>query len=82
MFLNGNSLLHITASKGHMATFTYLLTETINIYEKNSEGMTPFHIAALYGHTNIIQYLHNNKYEINRNDSKTNHFPTEILFFI
>jgi ankyrin repeat protein len=79
---DGLTPLHLTAQgcdKGQFAEFLFANNADANA--KNSEGRTPLHDAAYYGHMKVLAVLLANKANINArdNDGKT---PLHLALFV
>ena len=55
--INGQSMLHLSASLGHYRLAAGLLARGANPDLRDNNGMTPMHIACLRGHARIIRKL-------------------------
>lgn len=57
--LSGDTLLHVAASRGHVALVRYLLTAWAGqeVNGGNNRGRTPLHEAAAQGHDQIVKLL-------------------------
>ena len=55
--LNGQSMLHLSASLGHYRLTAGLLARGANPDLRDNNGMTPMHMACLRGHAQIIRKL-------------------------
>lgn len=55
--LNGQSMLHLSASLGHYRLAAGLLARGANPDLRDNNGMTPMHMACLRGHAQIIRKL-------------------------
>ena len=54
---NGETPIHVAASKGHTEIFKILASLTGNPNAPNYIGITPIHCAVNNGHTEIVKYL-------------------------
>ena len=55
--INGQSMLHLSASLGHYRLAAGLLARGANPDLRDKNGMTPMHMASLRGHAQIIRKL-------------------------
>ena len=55
--INGQSILHLSASLGHYRLVAGLLARGANPDLRDNNGMTPMHMACLRGHARIIRKL-------------------------
>ncbi len=55
--VNGQSMLHLSASLGHYRLAAGLLARGANPDLRDNNGMTPMHMACLRGHAQIIRKL-------------------------
>ena len=55
--INGQSMLHLSASLGHYRLAAGLLARGANPDLRDNNGMTPMHMACLRGHSQIIRKL-------------------------
>ena len=55
--MNGQSMLHLSASLGHYRLTAGLLARGANPDLRDNNGMTPMHMAGLHGHAKIIRKL-------------------------
>ena len=55
--INGQSMLHLSASLGHYRLAAGLLARGANPDLRDKNGMTPMHMASLRGHAHIIRKL-------------------------
>ncbi|XP_063725447.1 uncharacterized protein LOC134853386 [Symsagittifera roscoffensis] len=53
--VSGNTTLHLAASGGFQDIVSLLLDNGANALEENDEGLTPLHLAAIFGHTNVLE---------------------------
>ncbi|AVP87839.1 hypothetical protein phytr_9100 [Candidatus Phycorickettsia trachydisci] len=54
---NLNSILHSAAVSEDLKTIQYLVKRGLDITASNVKGFTPLHLAAIFGRTNIVQFL-------------------------
>ncbi|GFT20395.1 hypothetical protein NPIL_50101 [Nephila pilipes] len=51
------ALLCTAASKGYLEIIKYLVTQNADVHFRNSSNKMPVHIAAEFGHINIVQFF-------------------------
>jgi len=57
----------------YMSTIRYLVEDCeIPLYSKNDHGLAPLHVACTHGHTDVIEYLLEQKADINIRDADGN----------
>src|SRR6266700_1862607 len=56
---SGNSLLYLATLEGNLDRVRFLLKNGADVNMQNQRGDAPIHIAAMFGHTKILQKLIN-----------------------
>jgi cytohesin len=65
---DGNTPLHVAASRGHLHIAKLLVESGADVNARNSEGMTPLHLAALHGHAEVAGLLIESGADVNAKD--------------
>ncbi len=69
-FTGGLTLLHFAAYGGDLSQVRRLLRKKgIGVNVRTQEGLTPLHVAAMKGHTDIVRYLVRKGADINATDT-------------
>ena len=55
--VNGDTALHLAASRGHIEVARALLQAGANARKSNNNGQTPLHLATMKGHLEIVRAL-------------------------
>ena len=56
-FENGNTLVHLAIEKGNKELLTKAIKSGVKINQKNEEGLTPLHLAAMKAHNQDLMML-------------------------
>jgi len=57
LFQKEDTLLHIACEAGDEGMTTFLIETGIDLDTSNKQGLTALHVAARYGHINLVRHL-------------------------
>jgi len=66
----------------HLSLLVFMSEIGVSLNEKDEYDNTPLHLAAQNGHLSVVEYLYNQKADINEKDSHVEMFCLMILLFI
>ncbi|XP_047740700.1 uncharacterized protein LOC108682971 isoform X5 [Hyalella azteca] len=76
-FLEGSTLLHWAASRGHHDIVGDLLARGLKVDARDSLGRTPLGVTMWAGHSNIVALLQHEKLQLTDEDKNWAHIPSE-----